>query len=978
MRRPADVIRAIAAAFASAVLLIGLPVFLITSVGWPLPRQLPNISGIVDTITGSQPLESTTVWKILACILWVAWLQVVVAYLVEVISVVRGSLPRSLPGLNLAHGLVAPLVATIVLAWPVSTAPRAGASQAATSPAPARAPVTAAPRSAATTADPTNERAQTLTEHTVVRRETLWDLAERYLGNGYRASEIFELNQGRPQPDGSTLTDPSLIRPGWILQIPATTGNAQDTVTVQPGDTLWELATDHLGDGHRFAEIADLNRDRPQPDGRALHDASLIEPGWVLDLPAIERGDQPPAPQAASAPPVIPPPAPPPAPEPEPAPAPGTAPVPTTAAASTPTSIASGSAGGVDAHSDSRDGSDESNTSLPRGLLGGGVATAGVLAVLQRRRRAQLRQRAPGHVPPPLSPELNAADVALRAGADVTRAAAIDRITRAAAAGSGATGLAPIARVDAGDNAMSLSLDSPAPPPPGFTASNPARWEAADSQPPITADCAAPAPTLVAVGRTAEGAEVLIDLEHPAVTMICGAEDEARGLANAVALAVASAPWSDHARVLVVETPTPPLDDLEEVASLAEALDQLEAHATRVAEALDAARCNTLAQARAAGMTPDLWAPTVAIVATQPTEDELARIGMLSQRSRGGVALVALSATDTQLGRTLHVTNDGRASIDDGEPFAARFLSREDVRAVTDLLEHAAQDCVEQQPTSSSGAAVDSTEDATSVLHALMSELDVLVRVLGDVETVRASDGERLDVPKQKSLEAIAYLSLRESRVDREDLQAALWPSGANSPKTFHNTIWAARKMLGQSRDGAELVPEPIDGHYLLSERVGTDYALFHELTARAEETDDALRAADLLASALTLVRAEPFTGAGRGYAWVAPHAGLIVAQVVDAAEELAEMRLAAGDWRGAEWAARQGLRVFPCEERLYRLLMRAAHAAGSVPGVHRAFQELAAAVADPDDGVEPDDTVHPDTIALLDELTRRPDRASA
>jgi DNA-binding SARP family transcriptional activator len=162
---------------------------------------------------------------------------------------------------------------------------------------------------------------------------------------------------------------------------------------------------------------------------------------------------------------------------------------------------------------------------------------------------------------------------------------------------------------------------------------------------------------------------------------------------------------------------------------------------------------------------------------------------------------------------------------------------------------------------------------------------------------------------------------------------------------------------------------------------VVTDYALFHELTARADELDDPAAAATLLADALTLVRGEPFLGVGRGYAWVAPHSGLIVAQVVDAAEELAEMRLAARDWRAAEWAARQGLRVFPCEERLYRLLMRAAHAAGSMPGVHRAFQELAEAIADPDDGVEPEDTIHPETVTLLEELTgQRPrvGRASA
>ena len=79
---------------------------------------------------------------------------------------------------------------------------------------------------------------------------------------------------------------------------------------------------------------------------------------------------------------------------------------------------------------------------------------------------------------------------------------------------------------------------------------------------------------------------------------------------------------------------------------------------------------------------------------------------------------------------------------------------------------------------------------------------------------------------------------------------------------------------------------------------------------------------------------------------------------------------------RAAEWAARQGLLVFPADERMYRLLMRTAKAAGNSPGVQRAFRELCAVLADPDDGVEPVDTVHPETLELLDELTggrRRP-----
>jgi len=156
-----------------------------------------------------------------------------------------------------------------------------------------------------------------------------------------------------------------------------------------------------------------------------------------------------------------------------------------------------------------------------------------------------------------------------------------------------------------------------------------------------------------------------------------------------------------------------------------------------------------------------------------------------------------------------------------------------------------------------------------------------------------------------------------------------------------------------------------------------TDYGLFHELAAEAEDIEDAEEAADVLSEALALVRGEPFSGAGRGYSWVSPHRGMIVAQVVDVAEEVAEIRLATGDWRAAEWAARQGLKAFPVDERMFRLLMRAAHAAGNVPGVHAVFRELSDIVADPDGGAEPEDTIHPETLALLDALTGGPRRTS-
>ena len=57
--------------------------------------------------------------------------------------------------------------------------------------------------------------------------------------------------------------------------------------TVTRGESLWSIALDHLGDGSRYAEIADLNAD-------TLHGRpGLLLPGTVLTLPAPEHQDTP-------------------------------------------------------------------------------------------------------------------------------------------------------------------------------------------------------------------------------------------------------------------------------------------------------------------------------------------------------------------------------------------------------------------------------------------------------------------------------------------------------------------------------------------------------------------------------------------------------------------------------------------------------------------------------------------------------------
>jgi LysM domain-containing protein len=59
----------------------------------------------------------------------------------------------------------------------------------------------------------------------------------------------------------------------------ANTDNGQPAnVTIQPGYTLWALAEKRYGDGIRYVQIYDANRDR-------IKDPDLIYPGQVFDLP---------------------------------------------------------------------------------------------------------------------------------------------------------------------------------------------------------------------------------------------------------------------------------------------------------------------------------------------------------------------------------------------------------------------------------------------------------------------------------------------------------------------------------------------------------------------------------------------------------------------------------------------------------------------------------------------------------------------
>jgi DNA-binding SARP family transcriptional activator len=929
MHRLRDAVRAAGAAAVLVALIVGVPAALMIAVGWPLPSALPDLDHVGRALTDGA-VDDRTIVKAVALVVWLAWLQVALAATAEAWSLVRRQAappaPFTLPGVQL---VVAQLLSTALL-LSVALHPRP------TSPAPLRLAVSTAPAATAPAAPQVPAPPAAARTWTVQPRETLWGIAERALGDGRRFGEVAALNRGRLQPDGAIFESPHAIRPGWVLVLPGegADSTSERTHVVAPGESLSGIASERLGDIHRWPEVFELNRERAQPNGASLDDPDLIQPGWELDLPA--------------------PPAPPPMEQPDPAPAlePPAMSVSGAPAVATP----------VPSVPDAEENHEEGEQQAPVTLFAG-LGLAGLVVALERRRRARWRHRRRREPVPVPSLAGQLAERQLRASARPHRVTLVDAAMRTLAE----SGASPaFQRVEVDDDAVRLFVGGGAEPPAPFTSAPGGAWSM-----PLDLDAlateqegACPTPALATVGRR-DGTDVLIDLERAGVATVGGPDRDVQALLCAVAVDLAGVPWAEGVTVLTVGLPA----FLQgEGVTWDEAARAVADHARAVHE-----RCGgrSLEEARTAGIEGLDPLVVIGLAPPPPVIDELRRCaGQATAAVLGGVAALGGVDLEIEAGVLAGLPGDPAgivpAAIDAGDIELLDQLVR--VPSVA-LGEPEVLDppCTQPHPEAAEEASVLPTASA------LLAELDVLVRVFGPLGAARLGGEaeEAVQLPRQKAMEAVAYLACRDRSVPVEDVRDALWPTGATSLKTLQNVVSDARSTLGASRDGEPLLPLPESGAYHLSRRVGTDADVFRALTREAARLPDEQveEVASLLEDALRLVTGEPFVGVARGYAWVSHQRGALVAEVVDAAEELAEVRLAEGDWRAAEWAARQGLRAFPCDERLYRLLMRAAHAAGNVAGVQRVFDELCAVVADPELGVEPDDTVHPETLGLFEEL---------
>jgi len=811
--------------------------------------------------------------------------------------------------------------------------------------------------------------------------ESLWEIAARHLGDGRRYHEIFELNAGRTQPDGTKLTIASLIRPGWVLVMPHD-AHGPGIRVITPGHRLpgypgrggqgqpggeaqrgnghqggGQQRSGHEGGGHEGGgHEGGGQQGGKQGSGHqgSGHQGSGQQSGGHQGSGQSGTG-QPSGPPttAPSRPPVG-------------QPAPGQ---------SAPQQPASGQP---------EPGSLTSQPAFPLELAAAGLLGAGVLAALAMRRRRQRGQRRPGRRLALPGTEAAWAEAALRLGADENAASLVDAGLRYLSKQLSGQGRTPptVFAAHVGDENLDLWVAPPSPdaPHPWFAVGDGQVWRLALASvlglPLGELDrVAAPYPGLVSIGTDPTG-RVLVDVASAhGLIAVAGPDDMVRDALTAMAVELATSRWSDGIHLtlagfgtdLTVLAP----ERVHMVPTLAEALPGLEAWAAEVGHVLG----NGPAPDGATG--GEAWEPHYLISAVEPASgwerDRLLALAQAGQAAGGGY----LTAGDVPgAAWTWQLSPDGRLRAGElGLDVSAQAITHEQQVALADLFEMS--DDLAGVPLSAPPPL-----GLAPARHLLpQAQEPVEVTLLGPVSV--SAPGQLEPGRLAQSTEIVAYLATHPGGVHPNVLTAAIWPRGVTE-QVRDAALDRVMEWLGTDGVGRPHLARDTAGRFRLGSGVRVDWQVFCTLVLRSQEAaahastgshaaPPPSRAhgqdeASLLGQALSLV-AGPFLAdrAPGRYAWLAVD-GLeyeVEARIADAAHRLCELRLAAGDARGAAAAARAGLRAAPDDELLWRDLIAAAYHTGEEPLLRSVVGEICerARVDDRMPGLAPE------TEALIDEL---------
>ena len=656
-------------------------------------------------------------------------------------------------------------------------------------------------------------------------------------------------------------------------------------------DNLWDIAERNLGEGRAYSQIYDLNAGRAQPDGGSLELARLIQPGWLLVMPesapSVARVEAIPT---------------------TPAPAP---------AAPTPQQQEEGN------HIPAGLGQDLRDIAPVQMPAIGSLLAASLVSVLVARRR---------WLAGAFNEDSAELERLLRVGADESRSRRLDAVLRSLDDLPGSPRPYAVA-ID--DDACYLRMARPLPdaPAPWRAQQEGMTWALRAGQEPPLKDRPCPLPGLVTVGRTPEGADILIDLAFAdGDVIVTGDPAMAAEVVSALALELCTNPWSRDADVVGT--------------GLSATLHGVAGRRLQTPESLMGQAALPGVGGVLTGRRPETQT-TFMLIGNGATPPPLPP----------GRSYALVRTDSNRQGRwTIEIDASGTARIFPlGIMVTASRATEAEIAALEGLF-----------------APVEETHDdgrppvpdppmpplATAALRAASVRIQVLGNTL--VETAGAVDQARRSI----LTEAAVCVALHPEGIRPSILGAMLWPLGATAD-VVGATVERLRSWLGQDSQGAPHLREDAEGRLVLGPGVVLDWDVLRSLL------DSSRRCApqqevELLTEALRLVRGPMVSDAAEGhYTWLARvrAARQFDALVVDAAHRLVEL-IGDTDPDGAATAIATGLQVVELDQGLWRDRLRLASRRGRGELEQEIRILLDAAGADDLDQIDPA------TAALVEDLS--------
>ncbi|MGO3089932.1 MAG: LysM peptidoglycan-binding domain-containing protein, partial [Galactobacter sp.] len=546
------IIKGLSALIALAVITVGIPAFLIATTGNPVPGLAEIPEALTRPDYGGEVLFGT-IFPMLA---WLGWAWLSIGILIEMVAAIAKIRIRCIGMFSPSQGLGSVLIGAVVaMGGAVGVIAPANAAPATSEVVQSQSVTTATVQGSSSSHTVKAEAPGGVKAVTVKAGDSLWNLAERHLGDGAKFKQIAELNYGKTQPGGGQLTHAHTLQPGWELTLPDTATLSPQTHTVAAGETLSSIAKDHLGDAEAYPHLLALNPSISDPD--------QISVGQTLRLPTETRmvaAKTSTAKQAAK-------------------PAEKTAPKAdagaTDTAVSSAASAAADLAGSAKAESDhaaaeaapapvntdpDQGEAEEASSATLRTIGGlGGILAAGLLALFARRRFNRRRNRKPGTPTPTTSAHAENVEARLKDVETLLTAADIDRTLRYLATWS-QQHRQPLpelfcVRADENNPTLNLYLADPADLPTPFTkvTDDNTVWAITPAELPATTNTASAAyPALVTVGHDENKGQILLDLEHLTTLNITGPHERATATMNALAVELGVSPWAEDLTVSLV------------------------------------------------------------------------------------------------------------------------------------------------------------------------------------------------------------------------------------------------------------------------------------------------------------------------------------------------------------------------------------------------------------------------------------------